>query len=714
MFEADDEQPMAKRPMAAVQRPAAGVLKQTNLPNLIVIKQDAAPPKPTAQHGSAGDKKAGAAAQPRILNKTSKVLNASAKHFKSPDLKTNEDGGMELVLEQTDDSSAGVSEVATDVFPCTQCDRTFMLKQLLDMHMVKHNKDRVCKCDYCGNTFFSKYDLAKHMATHSDMKPFTCSVCDKGFTRATLLSRHERLHTDMPHFVCSFCDKTFLIMADLEKHEFNHRKSRPFKCAHCDKSFAFKQGLERHEVKHLADQPFKCEYCDEGFPTATQLARHVTQHAGRRPFPCRLCAKSFLLSHHLTRHIRSHKNVQSSFTCNNCPETFESLNDLLVHSDIHVDDEVSCPLCREELSGPEELNEHMLLHAGEQFACEFCDLIFVEEEQKDEHCNKEHASETAEYENDIIMRKVKKEVLNDEVKREEEDKEVDDDDEDFEIELMSEKVVKPQYPEAPRRGRPPKAKPTILNYMSGNNKATESVGTKPSPSQARKSNVAIGRSDDLLNYEFEFVDVINKDEPKTAQPNQPAAERKSTSTVPARKSGTPSNPDASTLRKISISPTKKVSPIKHVPIAQQKLEQQLQNAMKASPPSKPIEAPKPSSSETKPVLTKVNFKKLPTGVTLKKVVPATRPQTPPTPPKTPIAKLTPTTSSSAPPKSQHTAKPNAQYRPAASANKSQQQPTIKPGMQRVKMTQAQVDAMAKEGKIQMKNGQVFLRSSKTT
>lgn len=134
-----------------------------------------------------------------------------------------------------------VPQVATDVFPCPHCERSFPLKQLLDLHKAIHDRERSFPCDQCNRKFFTKYDLGKHLQTHSDCKPFTCVVCEKQFSRESLLHRHEKIHVDVPKYLCAQCDRTFLTKEDLDNHSEKHNKKRPFTCDICGKGFVFKQ-----------------------------------------------------------------------------------------------------------------------------------------------------------------------------------------------------------------------------------------------------------------------------------------------------------------------------------------------------------------------------------------------------------------------------------------------------------------------------------------
>lgn len=208
----------------------------------------------------------------RILNKQASIKSIEPV-LRTPVVKTSDDGKIEIISEIMDtdetelDLIKNAEPVETNVFPCNYCERSFPLRQLLDIHMANHVRDRKFQCSVCNKGFFSKYDLGKHELIHTGEKPFKCVVCGKAFSRSTLLRRHEKVHSDQPKFLCAFCERPFLSKDEWEKHTQNHQKKRPFTCDVCNKSFAFKQGLERHEVIHSIDQPFKCEHCLKGFST---------------------------------------------------------------------------------------------------------------------------------------------------------------------------------------------------------------------------------------------------------------------------------------------------------------------------------------------------------------------------------------------------------------------------------------------------------------
>ncbi|XP_035915382.1 uncharacterized protein LOC118513561 [Anopheles stephensi] len=284
-----------------------------------------------------------------------------------------------------------------DVFPCPECQKTYPLKQLLDIHLLSHKRERNYPCEECNKRFFSKYDLAKHVATHTGERPYICVICRASFSRSTLLTRHQAKHKDEPKHMCTFCDRSFLSVDELNKHVENHEKNRPFKCELCPKRFAYKQGLERHEVVHKEKLPFQCEYCDQSYLTAGKLSRHLTTHAGDRPYPCRLCNKSFLLSHHLSRHLRRHNAFgQSEYKCVDCKELLNSMGELVYHSAQHAMQNLICPLCREPFESVDSVTEHIKSHADQlHYACDYCDLMYTSEQALNDHCLDCHANELA-------------------------------------------------------------------------------------------------------------------------------------------------------------------------------------------------------------------------------------------------------------------------------------------------------------------------------
>ncbi|CAH1171139.1 unnamed protein product [Phaedon cochleariae] len=287
-------------------------------------------------------------------------------------------------------------EPIKNCFSCPHCSKSFRLKQLLDLHITNHDRERSFECELCSRKFFNKYDLQKHEDSHNPEKNHICVVCNKSFSRYALLARHEKVHSDAPRYACtvSQCDKTFLTKEYLNAHLENHTKKRPYTCKICSKSFVFKQGLERHEVSHQASKPHKCNYCEASFTSSIKLARHITSHAGLRPYPCKQCGRTFLLSHHLTRHMRSHFASKTSspesliglYKCDICSMSFRRKDSLINHSAIHSMVNLRCVICNTVFETANMVKEHITTHlTGLPFPCEKCDYSFESADQLEEH-----------------------------------------------------------------------------------------------------------------------------------------------------------------------------------------------------------------------------------------------------------------------------------------------------------------------------------------
>lgn len=132
--------------------------------------------------------------KPIILNSMRSPPSKMEEHFVQ-----TADGTLEIVciesLEQeVVDPIKNAPPVETHVFPCPDCERSFPLRQLLDIHMKNHNRERNYPCELCDRRFFSKYDLAKHNLTHTGERPYVCIICKAAFSRSTLLTRHQKVN----------------------------------------------------------------------------------------------------------------------------------------------------------------------------------------------------------------------------------------------------------------------------------------------------------------------------------------------------------------------------------------------------------------------------------------------------------------------------------------------------------------------------------------
>ncbi|XP_038209042.1 uncharacterized protein LOC119830201 isoform X2 [Zerene cesonia] len=303
---------------------------------------------------------------------------------------------------------ARVEELDKGCWPCDECDRTYPLQQMLQLHKRQKHRARNIQCNQCDAKFFTKYDLMVHQLRHSDEMPFQCVACDKKFKRLIILKRHEKImHSDLLQQSCPSCPATFLSYEELTAHQQRHNRpnNRSYACDICDKAFNIKSGLQRHkDTVHNKVAEFKCEYCPERFGSIPKLARHVRTHAGERPYPCKYCDKSFLKSQHYTRHLRikhrdnmrlsRNQEQEDMYRCEQCEETFSTQDDLIYHSAIHATQNLTCPLCEEKFDNVDSVTAHIKSHVnGLEFMCDFCELIFTTKDKYENHLMLAHEEE---------------------------------------------------------------------------------------------------------------------------------------------------------------------------------------------------------------------------------------------------------------------------------------------------------------------------------
>ncbi|XP_037300508.1 RE1-silencing transcription factor isoform X3 [Manduca sexta] len=316
-------------------------------------------------------------------------------------------------------------------WPCPDCDCTYPLQQLLELHKTRKHRERTEECDQCGAKFYNKYDMNVHQLRHANELTFICTACGKKFKRLILLKRHEKLmHSDMPQQRCPRCPASFLSLSDLEAHKRKHIRvhSRTYECILCERKFPGKASLQRHkEIIHDLKPAHRCDYCPQRFTTIPKLARHVRTHAAPRSYPCKYCNKTFVKSHHYTRHLRmKHRETLRSrrgpfgeveqFRCDQCDDSFGTQDELIYHSAIHATQNLICPLCQEKFDDVEAVTMHIKSHAnGSEFMCDYCELIFTTKEKLDKHMAVAHDEE------------VREEIGQDESSMEMEEEEDDDD-----------------------------------------------------------------------------------------------------------------------------------------------------------------------------------------------------------------------------------------------------------------------------------------------
>ncbi|XP_073468766.1 uncharacterized protein [Aquarana catesbeiana] len=114
--------------------------------------------------------------------------------------------------------------------------------------------ERLFPCTQCEKTFLHSQDLVRHQRSHLGERPYVCNQCGKCFRRNTSLLIHERIHTGERPYQCAQCGKSFVQRQHLTTHLKTHTGEKPFPCTLCGKSYRWRSELLKHQRVHSAGE----------------------------------------------------------------------------------------------------------------------------------------------------------------------------------------------------------------------------------------------------------------------------------------------------------------------------------------------------------------------------------------------------------------------------------------------------------------------------
>ncbi|KAJ7319461.1 hypothetical protein OS493_036230 [Desmophyllum pertusum] len=138
-------------------------------------------------------------------------------------------------------------------------DEHFLQNADLEIHKGIHQRENPINSEEYNKSLSDDYSsLAEHGSSHTKKRPFKCSQCEKGFVSRFKLKIHLVSHSDERPFKCNQCEKAFKLSHHLKQHMFCHTDERPFKCSQCEKAFKSSHRLKKHVWMHTGEKPFKC------------------------------------------------------------------------------------------------------------------------------------------------------------------------------------------------------------------------------------------------------------------------------------------------------------------------------------------------------------------------------------------------------------------------------------------------------------------------
>lgn len=212
---------------------------------------------------------------------------------------------------------------------CHVCYKVFSTVQAKDNHVKnihENREDNQIGCEYCENIFHSKAALWYHVQRHHEARQdLQCKYCDKSFIMKQNLDVHVKSVHNYNIVKCDICEQSFSRQSNLTCHyKYVHDvvdnylimddglEAQYFECEECAFESRYEKVVRRHTISvHNNQRDFKCTECEYVCNRMDNLSRHIkTQHGSSSDsiHSCKECDYSSKFMYNLNRHV---KNIHS-------------------------------------------------------------------------------------------------------------------------------------------------------------------------------------------------------------------------------------------------------------------------------------------------------------------------------------------------------------------------------------------------------------------
>ncbi|XP_061382934.1 RE1-silencing transcription factor-like isoform X2 [Danaus plexippus] len=132
----------------------------------------------------------------------------------------------------------------------------FVSLSKLTKHVRSHAGDRPYPCKFCDKSFtkshhYTRHLRVKHRSRHTEQ--YRCEQCDDTFTSQDDLIYHSAIHATQ-NLICPLCQEKFDNVDDVTTHIKSHVSGVEFECDFCELVFTSKEKLDNHLITAHEDE----------------------------------------------------------------------------------------------------------------------------------------------------------------------------------------------------------------------------------------------------------------------------------------------------------------------------------------------------------------------------------------------------------------------------------------------------------------------------